>query len=94
MARGYDQPGTDGPFLALQAVMSESLEYSKSVLIVEDEQSIRDVLVELFDVEECRHVSVLAPKRSRSPSPKRLMPRTSTKSATPGMTITQGEKNM
>ena len=31
--------------------MSESLEYSKSVLIVEDEQSIRDVLVELFDVE-------------------------------------------
>ncbi len=30
----------------------------------------------------------------RSPSPSRLMPSTSTNSATPGMVITQGEKNM
>ena len=48
---GCDQPAAHGPFLALQTDMSESPAYKKSVLIVEDEQSIRDVLVELFDVE-------------------------------------------
>lgn len=31
--------------------MAESPELKKSVLVVEDEQSIRDILVELFDVE-------------------------------------------
>jgi CheY-like chemotaxis protein len=38
-----------GPVLALGRVMSA--EAPKSVLIVEDEQSIRDILVELFDIE-------------------------------------------
>ena len=53
-----------------------------------------EVHFELLDLEERAHGSVLAPKRSRRPSPKRLMPMTSTNSATPGITITQGEKNM
>lgn len=43
-----------GPFLALRDGMPsnpESPTVSKTVLVVEDEQSIRDILVELFDVE-------------------------------------------
>src|SRR3981081_2554796 len=35
-----------------------------------------------------------APSMSRSPSPKRLMPSTSTNSTTPGVMITHGLKNM
>src|SRR5262249_55965557 len=40
------------------------------------------------------HGRSLAPRRSRKPSPSRLMPSTSTNSAPPGIMITQGEKNM
>ena len=50
--------------------------------------------LELIDLEQRAHGSVLAPNRSRRPSPSRLMPSTSTNSATPGITITHGEKNM
>lgn len=39
-----------GPFLALVAGMKTEVA-TKSVLVVEDEQSIRDILVELFEVE-------------------------------------------
>ena len=49
---------------------------------------------ELLDLQQGAQGSVLAPNRSRRPSPRRLMPSTSTNSATPGMTITQGLKNM
>ncbi len=41
-----------GTLLACVDVMNESLSTPKVVLIVEDEQSIRDVLIELFDVDE------------------------------------------
>src|SRR5260370_12348019 len=50
--------------------------------------------LELLDLQQSAHGSVLAPNRSRKPSPKRLMPSTSTNRATPGMTITHGLKNM
>lgn len=40
-----------GPLLALFFHMTETTNTAKSVLIVEDEQSIRDILVELFDVD-------------------------------------------
>ena len=49
---------------------------------------------ELLDLQQRAHGSVLAPNRSRRPSPKRLTPSTSTNNATPGITITQGLKNM
>ncbi len=49
---------------------------------------------ELFDFEQRAHVRDRVPKASRSPSPSRLMPRTSTNNATPGITITHGLKNM
>jgi CheY-like chemotaxis protein len=39
-----------GPFLALWSGMKTEVA-TKSVLVVEDEQSIRDILVELFEVE-------------------------------------------
>ena len=39
-----------GPLLALRAGMKTEVA-TKSVLVVEDEQSIRDILVELFEVE-------------------------------------------
>ena len=50
--------------------------------------------IEPLDVEKRAHVRDRVPKASRRPSPNRLMPSTSTNSATPGMTITQGLKNM
>ena len=40
------------------------------------------------------HRACPVPSRSRNPSPSRLMPSTSTNSATPGIMITHGEKNM
>ena len=49
---------------------------------------------EVLDLEQRAHRSRSVPSRSRSPSPSRLMPSTSTASATPGIMITQGEKNM
>lgn len=38
-------------YFAKEEGMSDSPDLKKSVLVVEDEQSIRDILVELFDVE-------------------------------------------
>ena len=50
--------------------------------------------LKLLDLQQRAHRSRSAPSRSRNPSPTRLMPSTSTNSATPGTMITQGEKNM
>ena len=50
--------------------------------------------LQLLDLEQRGHVSDLAPNMSRRPSPKRLMPSTSTNRQTPGITITHGLKNM
>ena len=47
-----------------------------------------------IDLEKRAHGSVLAPNMSRNPSPNKLMPSTSTNSATPGTMITHGLKNM
>jgi len=41
-----------GTFLAYNTSMSKSASSAKNVLVVEDEQSIRDILAELFDVED------------------------------------------
>jgi len=43
--------GSNGAILAQGGGMNHSSEATKSVLVVEDEQSIRDILVELFEVE-------------------------------------------
>ena len=48
----------------------------------------------LLDLQQRAHRSRSEPSRLRSPSPTRLMPSTRTNSATPGIMITQGEKNM
>ena len=50
--------------------------------------------LQVFDVEQRAHRSRSVPSRLRKPSPTRLMPSTSMNSATPGMKITHGEKNM
>src|SRR5437879_11436763 len=50
--------------------------------------------LKLLDLQQRAHRSRSAPSRLRNPSPTRLMPSTSTASATPGIMITQGEKNM
>ncbi len=47
-----------------------------------------------LDLQQCAHRSRSEPSRLRNPSPTRLIPSTSTASATPGIMITQGEKNM
>ena len=49
---------------------------------------------QVFDLEQRAHRSRSVPSRLRRPSPTRLMPSTSTASATPGIMITQAEKNM
>ena len=49
---------------------------------------------QLLDLQQRAHRSRSEPSRLRSPSPTRLMPSTRTNSATPGIMITQGEKNM
>lgn len=43
--------GVNGAILARSVGMNQAPEAIKSVLVVEDEQSIRDILVELFEVE-------------------------------------------
>src|SRR6185436_5750822 len=58
-----------------------------------------EVHFELVDLQQGAHGSVphgseRAPNRSRRPSPRRLMPSTSTNSARPGIKITHVEKNM
>ena len=50
--------------------------------------------LQVLDLEQRAHRNRSAPSRLRRPSPTRLMPSTSTNSATPGIMITQGEKNM
>ncbi len=49
---------------------------------------------ERLDLEDRAHPARATASRSLSPSPSRLMPSTSTKSARPGIMITQGLKNM
>ena len=50
--------------------------------------------LQVFDLEQRAHRNRSVPSRLRNPSPTRLMPSTRTNSATPGIMITQGEKNM
>ena len=50
--------------------------------------------LEILDLQQRAHRNRSEPSRLRRPSPTRLMPSTSTNSATPGTMITQGEKNM
>ena len=50
--------------------------------------------LQVLDLQQRAHRSRSAPSRLRNPSPTRLMPSTRTSSATPGIMITQGEKNM
>ena len=50
--------------------------------------------LEGLDLEQAAHATRPVRRRLRSPSPSRLMPKTRTKSAAPGIMITQGLKNM
>ena len=50
--------------------------------------------LQVLDLEQRAHRSRSVPSRLRRPSPTRLMPSTRMNSATPGIMITQGEKNM
>ena len=49
---------------------------------------------EILDLQQRAHRNRSEPSKLRRPSPTRLMPSTSTNSATPGTMITQGSKNM
>ena len=57
-------------------------------------RSIGEPNAEVLDFQHGRHRRCETPSRSRSPSPNKFMPNTSTNNAIPGTMMTQGLKNM